>query len=308
MKTLLPTRRFVLATAAFAALSLAGCGGTTTTPATTLSVTPVLGATYGAAVQVFNNVGVLLGSGTTDATTGKANVTLVGYTSGTPVILKVALGAGSSYYDEKSGAVIAVTAFNPVSLLSVMPAVSSGQAVGVTPLTNMAAKLVGLTASAVGTAPLTTAITATNIYTAVAKTILALGLPSTTSLTAAPVAATLAAPVPATDSMGKILALMAKNSTSANAAAQADALVAAVNTDGTIPAGGAIAAVNTNLRSSSLAAAAGLTIAVAETITAPTETQLSNAVTATKTVIDAAVIAPPAAATGTGTGSTGAGS
>ena len=297
-------RRFLLAAVAFSALSLFGCGGTTTTATTSLSVTPVLGAVYGATVSVYNASGVLLGTGTTDASTGEVSVTLVGYTAGTPVIIKVTLAAGSSYFDEKSGTVIPVTAASPVSLLSVMPAVSSGQAVGVTPLTNMAAKLVGLTASAVGTAPLATAITATNIYTAVAKTILALGLPSNTSLTAAPVAATYANPIPATDSMGKILALMAKNSTYANAAAQADALVAAVNTDGTIPAGGAIAATNTNLRSPSLAAAAGLTITVSVTITAPTDAQLAAAVTAVKTVIDAAVVVTTTP-TGTGTGSTG---
>ena len=288
-------RRFLLAAVAFSALSLFGCGGTTTTATTSLSVTPVLGAVYGATVSVYNASGVLLGTGTTDTTTGKVSVTLVGYTAGTPVIIKVTLAPGASYFNEHTGTNVTVAAGSSVSLVSVMPAVTTGQAVGVTPLTNMAAKLAGVTADLVGTTPLTTTLTASSIYIAVAKTNLALGLPASTNLTAAPTAATLAAPHP-TETMGELLAAMA---TATDPVTQAASLLAAVSTNGTGTNAAAIAVVNTILTTTS-----GLNVTIAAPNTAPDTATLNAAVTAVKTVIDAAVVVTTTP-TGTGTGSTG---
>jgi len=286
-------RRFLLAAVAFSALTLFGCGGTTTTATTSLSVTPVLGAVYGATVSVYNASGVLLGTGTTDASTGKVSVTLAGYAAGTPVIVKVTLAPGASYFNEHTGANVTVAAGGSVSLVSVMPAVTTGQAVGVTPLTNMAAKLAGVTADLVGTTPLTTTLTASSIYVAVAKTNLALGLPASTNLTSAPTAATLAAPHP-TETMGELLAAMA---TATDPVTQAANLLAAVSTTGAVTNAVAIGAVNTILTTAS-----GLNVTIAAPITAPDTATLNAAVTAVKTVIDAAVVTRPTG-TGTGTGS-----
>lgn len=300
MKNTLQKRGFLLATIAFSTLSLFGCGGTVSTSTTSLSVTPVLGATYGADVNVYNASGILLGTAKTDGTTGKATVNLAGYSAGTPVILKVTLGAGARYFNEKTGAEVTIGSGSSVSLLSVMPAVTTGQAVGVTPLTNMAAKLAGVTAEVLGSTPLSTTITATSIYTAVAKTNLALGLPAATNLTAAPTAATLAAPNP-TETMGEILAVMARNTTAADPVAQANALLAAVTTTGVVNSGGAIAATQ-----SLLATATGLNVSIGASNTNPDTTTLNTAIASVTTVVNAAVVPAPSA-TGTGTGSTGAG-
>jgi hypothetical protein len=297
MKHSLPKRRFLLAAVAFSALSLFGCGGTTTTATTSLSVTPVLGAVYGATVSVYNASGVLLGTGTTDTSTGKVSVTLVGYTAGTPVIIKVALAPGATYYSEFTQQVETILPGNSVSLVSVMPAVTTGQAVGVTPLTNMAAKLAGVTADLVGTTPLTTTLTASSIYIAVAKTNLALGLPASTNLTAAPTAATLAAPHP-TETMGELLAAMAATT---DPVTQAASLLAAVSTNGTVTNAAAIAVVNTILTTTSW-----LNVTIAAPNTAPDTATLNAAVAAVKTVIDDAVVVAPTP-TGTGTGTIGTG-
>ena len=292
MKHSLPKRRFLIAAIALSALSLFGCGGTTTATTTKLSVTPVLGAVYGGTVSVYNASGVLLGTGTTDASTGKVTVTLVGYTAGTPVIVKVTLAPGASYFDESTGTNVTVASGQSVSLVSVMPAITSGQAVGVTPLTNMAAKLAGVTSDMLGSTPLTTTLTSATIYVAVAKTNLALGLPASTNLTSAPTAATLAAPHP-TETMGELLAAM---SATTDPVAQAAALLAAVSTSGTVTNAAAIATVNTIL-----ATASGLNVTIAAPNTAPDTTTLNAAVAAVTTVINTAVT--PA----TGTGSTGSG-
>jgi hypothetical protein len=202
-------------------------------------------------------------------------------------VVKVSLAAGASYFNEKTGANVTITAANPISLLSVVPAVASGQAVGVTPITNMAAKLAGLTADAVGTGTLATTVTADAIYSAVAKTNLALGLPAVTNILAAPVAATLAAPKP-TETLGNILAVMAKNTASADPVAQATALAAAVKTDGTVDATKAAAITEVNTTLTDKTKATGVTIAIAAPVTAPTAAQLTTATAATKTVVDAA--------------------
>jgi hypothetical protein len=287
MNKLITKRTFSLGLTAAAIAALVACGGGSDPVITTLSVTPVLGAVYGGTVNVYSNTGSLLGSATTSATDGKASVSLSNYATGSPVVVKVSLAAGASYFNEKTGANVTITAANPVSLLSVVPAVASGQAVGVTPITNMAAKLAGLTSDAVGTGTLATTVTADAIYSAVAKTNLALGLPAATNILAAPVAATLAAPKP-TETLGNILAVMAKNTASADPVAQATALAAAVKTDGTVDATKAAAITEVNATLSDKTKATGVTITIAAPVTAPTAAQLTTATAATKTVVDAA--------------------
>jgi hypothetical protein len=286
MHKLITKRAFTLALSAAAIAALTACGGgsdTTSAATTTLSVTPVLGAVYGGTVNMYSSTGTLLGTGTTSTTDGKASVTLSGYTPGTPVVIKVTLTAGSYYFNEKTGTNVTVS--TPVSLLSALPAVGSGQAVGVTPITNMAAKLAGLSASTVGTGPIS--VTSDAIYTAVAKANLVLGLPASTNILAAPTAATLAAPKP-TETMGNILAVMAKNTTSSDPIAQANALADAVKTDGTVDTTktAAITEVNTTLKNPTLAT--GVTITIAASNPAPTAAELTTATTAAKTVVDAA--------------------
>lgn len=287
MTALITKRSFSIALTAAAIAALTACGGGSDPVVTTLSVTPVLGAVYGGTVNVYSNTGTLLGTATTSSTDGKASVNLTNYASGSPVVVKVSLSAGASYFNEKTGANVTITASNPVSLLSVLPAVGSGQSVGVTPITNMAAKLAGLTADAVGSGTLATAVTADTIYTAVAKTNLALGLPAATNILAAPVAATVTAPKP-TETLGNILAVMAKNTTAADPVAQAAALAAAVKTDGTVDTTKTAAITEVNATLSDTTKATGLTIAIAAPVVAPTATQITAAAAATKTVVDAA--------------------
>jgi len=112
MYNVLTKRSFSLALTAFAFAALSGCGGSSSdsapapapaAPAPTasriLSVTPALGAVYGGTVNVYSNAGLLLGTAKTSETDGKASVSLSNYTLGTPVIVKVSLAAGSSYFN-----------------------------------------------------------------------------------------------------------------------------------------------------------------------------------------------------------------
>jgi len=306
MYKLFTKRSFSLALTGVAVAVVTGCGGgssdsvatPTPTPTSTsvLSVTPVLGAVYGGIVNVYSSTGVLLGTATTSNTDGKASVSLSNYTSGSPVIVKVSLGAGASYFNEKTGINVNVTASNPISLLSVLPNVNIGQSVGVTPITNMAAKLAGLTANAVGSGTLATAITADAIYTAVAKTNLVLGLPASTNILAAPVAATVTQPIP-TEPLGQILAVMAKNTIAADPAAQAAAMAAAVKTDGTVDVANKVGITEVNGTLTNPTIAGTLSIVVAPSVLEPTAAQITTATTASKSV----------AGKGTATSPTGAG-
>lgn len=275
------------------AVFLSACGGGSDPVITKLSVTPVLGAVYGGEVAVYNNTGVLLGTGTTRATDGKADINLTNYSVGTPVVVKVSLPVGASYFDEKTGANVSITTSNTVSLLSVLPAVGSGQSVGVTPITNMAAKLSGLTTATVGTANFA-ALTPAKINESVAKTNLILGLPASTNILSAPVAATLAAPLP-TEALGRTLAVMAKNTTATDAIAQANQLADAVTTSGTVDTtqSEVITQINTTLRDPVLAE--GITLVIAVANKEPTATELAAATAAVTAVVDAA---RPTGATG----------
>jgi hypothetical protein len=311
------SRRLALTVISAAAITLAGCGGTvsSTSGTTALTVTPALGAAYGATVYVYSATGTLLGSGTTGSD-GKANVSLTGYTAGQPVIIRTVLGVGSFYFNEKTGAnTTPVTASEiPVTLMAVVPAVATGQAVGVTPLTNMAAAFVGVTAAT--TTP-TKTVTSAAVYEAVAKTNLALGLPAATNITEAPIAATasnwdkvagvITGSSTATGAVtGKILAEMAKASTS-TPAAQAVALAAAVNTTTGAIVTGTTPTVLTSVNTALATAATTLSITVVAPVTAPSTSQVSEATTTATAVVGNAVPGAVQKPTGTGTGSVGTG-
>ena len=310
------TRRLVLTVISAAAITLAGCGGTTSSSTTTLSVTPALGAAFGATVLVYNAGGGLLGQGVTGSD-GKVNVALSGYTSGQPIIIRTLMGVGSSYFNEKTGANTApLAATEPiVTLMAVVPSIASGQAVGVTALTNMAAAFVGVTADTV--IP-TKTVTSAAVVEGVAKTNLALGLPASTNITEAPIAASAAnwnsvtgvitGATGGTGSVtGKILAEMARTSTT-TPAAQAVALAAAVNTStGTVATGTASAVLGTVNTALQAAAVTKLAIVVAVSVTAPTTAQLTEAKTVATAVTGNAVPGAVQTSTGTGTGSVGTG-
>jgi len=309
MYNVLTKRTFSLALTAFAFAALSGCGGSSSdsapapapapSPTVTriLSVTPALGAVYGGTVNVYSNTGLLLGTAKTSETDGKASVSLSNYTLGTPVIVKVSLTAGSSYFNEKRGINVNVTAADAISLLSVLPDVGVGQSVGVTPITNMAAKMAGLTANAVGSGALATTVTADAIYSAVAKTNLALGFPANLNILAAPVAPTVAAPNP-TEPLGQILAVMAKNTIAADPAAQATALAAAVNSNGTVDLANkfSITEVNNTLTNPTLAQ--GLSITVVAPVFEPTAAQILTSTTSSKEVAGKGNATSPTGATG----------
>jgi hypothetical protein len=312
-------RRLALTVISAAAITLAGCGGTTSTNTDTssLTVTPALGAAYGATVFVYTATGVLLGTGTTGSD-GKANVTLTGYVAGTPIIIRTVLGIGSFYFNEKTGenTTPITNADAVVTLMAVVPAVASGQAVGVTPLTNMAAAFVGVTAA---TPIPSKTVTSAAAYESVAKTNLALGLPANTNITEAPIAATKAnwdkvagvitgGNVGTGATTGKILAEMARTTTAATPAAQAVALAAAVNTStGTVATGSSSAILGTINTALDAAKTTKLSITVDVPDTA--FTKLSSA-TATATAVQQnsvpGAVAKPVP-TGTGTGSVGIG-
>ena len=295
MYKLLTKRSLSLALTAVAVAVVTGCGGgssdSVATPTATstriLSVTPALGAVYGGTVNVYSSTGTLLGTATTSNTDGKANVSLSNYTPGTPIIVKVSLGAGASYFNEKTGINVNVTAANPISLLSVLPDVGIGQTVGVTPITNMAAKLAGLTPNAVGSGTLATTVTADAIYTAVAKTNLVLGLPASTNILAAPVAATVTAPNP-TEPLGQILAVMAKNTIAADPAAQAAAMAAAVKTDGTVDLANKVGIAEVNATLTNPTIARSLSTVVVPSVLEPTASQIAVSTSTSKNVVQAA--------------------
>ena len=294
------TRRIALASSVLAAAVLGACSSSDSGSITDLDVTPALGIVYGAPVSVYNASGALLGTGTTAAKTsssaGKARVSLSGYAPGTPVIIKVSIVPGVIYFNEGTNAEVTAPAGTSTSLLSFAPSVTSGGSVGVSSLSNMAAKLAGIDASALTGSALTTPLTATAIYTAVAKTNLFVGLPANTNLLAAPVPATLANPLP-TDTYGRLLAKIVP--ATGDALAQATSLAATVLTTGV--AASNVSAINTiNTALTSNASSIGLTIAAPNT--APTATQLSTAVTAVTSTIAAGT--KPTGSTGS-TGSTG---
>ena len=127
--------------AGLAALLLAACGGTPT-PATVsnMVITPAKGACLGCTVSVYSKAGVLLASGTTNATTGKITLDTAGNID--LLLVKVTGNATAKYFDEKSGTEQSFA--STASMVTVVPSFSSGGEIGVTPLTSMATKLAGV--------------------------------------------------------------------------------------------------------------------------------------------------------------------
>jgi hypothetical protein len=217
------------ATASLVGMLVACGGGSDPVSSATLVVVPALGAVYNADVMVLNVTGDVLGSGSTGRS-GTASVKLYGSTTG-PIVVKLSLTTASSYFNEKTGQDVQVT--TPAALLSVTPSLPTS--VGVTPLTNTAAKLAGLNPATVGTTAIT-GLTTTRINEGVARTLLALGLPANFPLLSAPVPATLTARNP-TDLYGNLLAQLAARAT-VDPLTQALDFAAAVS-NGAIASGGA---------------------------------------------------------------------
>lgn len=280
------TKRSALASAtALLALALAGCGGGSSSPVATVTVVPALGATYSATVDLIDASGTLA-SGTTGAkgssNAGKATLETFRTAVG-PVVVRVTLTPASSYFDEKSGTDKTVTA--NASLLSVTPTLTGSTAVGVTPLTNMAAKLAGVSATATA-APAT--LNTDVIATAVAKTNLALGLPASYNILQVPTAvATSTATIPTTG-YSALVAQIAQ--TGADALASATTLASAVSTDGTVANASTLQTVNNILR----------TIVPPSVVAVSTQIVTDNAalVTAATAVKDSIKTAISAGATG----------
>ena len=255
--------------AGLAALLLAACGGTPT-PATVsnMVITPAKGACLGCTVSVYSKAGVLLASGTTNATTGKITLDTAGNID--LLLVKVTGNATAKYFDEKSGTEQSFA--STASMVTVVPSFSSGGEIGVTPLTSMAAKLAGVDIAALGSSTFVAqTLTAASIQDAGARVLLLLGLPPTFKLFAAPVPATLANPVP-TDSYGGLLARIAVASTGSSALAIFDSFVAAVpkstvSTAGVITAG---AIAGTDLATLTTASTSVATAAAAHTVANPT--------------------------------------
>lgn len=284
MKKSLKKRHFALAVGSLALALLAACGGGADPVITKVTVTPALGAVYNGDLIVLNQAGTQLASSKTSATTGSAELSLQNYTADTPLVFKLTLNEGARYFNEKTGLEESVTAANPVSLLTVVPTIVSGQSVGVTALTNVAAKLAGFTASSVVSgSPFT--VTSSAIYSAIAQTNLAFGLPSSTNLLAAPVPATSAQPTPA-DTMGLVLALMAKNTTLDSPAAQAQALAAAFNTNGTVDQTKSASVVEVNAILTDVGKSMSLPVVITAPVLIPTATQLTQATEQVKTVVE----------------------
>lgn len=290
------------ALAATVAATLAACGGSSdSVPTATLNVTPSLGVVLNADVTVLNSTGGILGTGTTGST-GKAAIQLFGSVSG-PLVVKLTSNANTTYFNEKGDGITG--RMDPIpagsSLFSIVPTLPASNAVGVTSLTNMAAKLAGVDATTLSTLS-TLALDGTKVTTAVAKTLLIVGLPTNFNILAAPVPATEAIPVPS-DTYGKLLAVMAKNSTAANPIVQATALVDAVNLNGTVASVSAFTDPTNGINSQLIALSSQTGVTTVPAITSPTPLQITNAVAAVSSSITSGTA--PTGGTG-GTGATGA--
>ena len=135
-------RSFQFFSAALAALLLAACGGTPApTAVSNMVVTPAKGICYGCTVSVYNSsAGTLIATGTTSMTTGKVTLDTAGNTS--LLLVKVAGNATAQVWDEGVAALVFYPATE--SMTSVVSSFTSGGAVGVTPLTTVAARFAGV--------------------------------------------------------------------------------------------------------------------------------------------------------------------
>jgi hypothetical protein len=233
------------------------CGGNNdSVPSATLKVVPALGAVYGAPVSVYNGTtGLLLGSGTTGLTSGTVDIPLFGSTSG-PIVVKVTLSEGVKYFDEKLNRDETITSATATSLLTALNALptSDTKSVGVTPLTNMAAKLAGLDPSGS-----TFTVTPEKALEGLARTVLALGLPADFNITGAPEAAKSLTSLP-TDVYGLMLAEMAKRAAT-TALQQSNDLAASASTNGTVTGSEKLTAVTAALSTAVTVANTGFVLA-----------------------------------------------
>jgi len=236
------SRRFLLLAAVLTSLTLVACGGNTYKNQAN-SVTPALGATYNADVYVYAADGItLLGQGKTgglnDANLGKANLTLSGYTAGTPVIVKVVLdpAKNASYYDENQPGEVSVIPSSKFTMLSILPSATSGQDFSANPLTNMAAKFAGISADNLGATKLSTPLVSDKVFEGVAKTNLVLGLPTSTNILAPVTPATKTKPAPKDTTLSNLLVVMATASLgqTQDPIKRAANLTNAIKSDGTI--------------------------------------------------------------------------
>jgi hypothetical protein len=222
---------------------------------------PALGAVYGASVYVYNTAGLLLSTGTTDAVTGKASLSVSSAASG-PYIFKVVLSSGSRYYDEGLDAVVTVASNESLTMLSV--ATTTSGEVGITALTNMAVRLAGIQPEMLGASTATGALSLDKLADAVAMVIAVLGLPADFDLFAAPVAASPNNKNPASV-YGKLLAQLAINAGPGNNAfTQAASLAQAITNQGVVA--NAQTLVDLNLALQASAEAMGIDISDAQAL------------------------------------------
>lgn len=173
--------KFLLASAGVAALaSLSGCGSSSSSAdSNVIDITPSKGAfSSGAVVEVYDaSTGSKVASGTVGSS-GKASVN-TGSTKGA-IILKVVSG---DYFDEGSNSTITLAA----PLVSMVPSATAGSNFGVTPLTNMAAEMAGVSVSSSGITVPVGGVSATTIRNNNGALLSLLGLNATAfDITAAP--------------------------------------------------------------------------------------------------------------------------
>ncbi len=220
---------------------LSACGGNSSITAVKTqsnTSTPALGATYNADVYVYAADGMtLLAQGKTSGSTGRSNLTLTGYTPGTPVIVKVVLDPanGVTYYDENRPDSVSVPPSSKFTMLSIFPFATPGQDLTANALTNMAAKFAGISADNLGKTKLSTPLVADKVYEGVAKTNLVLGLPTSTNILASVTPATQASPTP-NGTLSNLLVSLATASfgDTQDPIQRAANLANAINSDGTI--------------------------------------------------------------------------
>lgn len=185
MAHFITSRRLMLASTLAALGLVAACSSSSDSSSTTsIDVVPSKGRfSDGANVKAYNPLtGAELGSGTTSS--GSARLNLGAYSG--PFVLKVVGGTGVTFYNEANGASVAFSASD--SMLSVIPAVTANASYGVTPLTNMAAKIAGVASDLTISGASASAI-ADSVKTAIATTQLAIGVSSSDfNITSAPVA------------------------------------------------------------------------------------------------------------------------
>jgi hypothetical protein len=131
-----------------------GGGGGGSVSLTPISITPGLGGFKNANVEAFSIDGVLLASGTTTADSkgrGVSSLQIPDNATGV-VILRVSGGPTAEYFDEGKEAFQPFTANDAIYAVVPVTNIKKGASFGVTPLTNMIAGLMGVSADPTNTA------------------------------------------------------------------------------------------------------------------------------------------------------------